>query len=80
MKRSYSKELDYSKLIIELRVQMNVSQEELSRILDVSVISISRWENGRTVPTKLDKAKLNKLFKEYNVELEKVEEFLWKKL
>ena len=62
--------IDYPKALLDLRVQMNVSQEELAKILDVSVISISRWENGHTEPTKLAKAKLNKYFKENNIVIE----------
>ena len=59
--------IDYPKALMDLRVQMNVSQEELAKILDVSIVSISRWENGHTEPTKLAKAKLNNLFKNNNV-------------
>ena len=64
--------IDYPKALMDLRVQMNVSQEELAKILDVSIVSISRWENGHTEPTKLAKAKLNKYFKENNIVVEEV--------
>ena len=59
--------IDYPKALMDLRVKMNVSQEELAKVLDVSVVSISRWENGHMEPTKLAKAKLNKLFEENDI-------------
>lgn len=59
--------LNYPKLIIKLRVKMNVSQEELANILGVSFQSVNRWENGKYEPTKLAKAKLDELFAKYNV-------------
>lgn len=66
--------INYQNALIDLRVQMNVSQDELAKILNVSIVSISRWENGHTEPTKLAKAKLNKLFKENNVKVEEIGE------
>ena len=62
--------INYPKALLDLRVQLNLSQEELARILGVSAISVSRWENGHMQPTKLVKAKLNKLFIEHNINME----------
>ena len=42
--------------------------EDLAKKLGVSFQSVNRWENGKYEPTKLAKAKLNELFKQYNVE------------
>lgn len=47
---------DYNVLILRLRAQLNISQEELAKILGVSVISVNRWENGHFEPTKIVKA------------------------
>ena len=38
------------KFIAECRKQKNLTQEQLSKILGVSSKSISRWENGKTLP------------------------------
>lgn len=35
----------------QLREEAKLSQEELARLIDVSVKSISRWETGRHEPT-----------------------------
>lgn len=37
----------------EVRRQLALSQEELAHALGVSFATVNRWENGRTVPSKL---------------------------
>lgn len=64
--------INYPKAILDLRVQLNISQEELAKLLGVSIISVSRWENGHMEPTKLIKVKLDRLFKENRIEVEEV--------
>ena len=60
--------LNYPKMIIKLRIKMNISQEELADNLGVSFQSVNRWENGKYEPTKLAKAKLDELFAEYHID------------
>ena len=60
----------YQNAIVELRAVLGVSQEELAKMLGVSFSSVNRWENGRTIPTKIAQVKLNKLFKENSIKLE----------
>lgn len=66
--------IDYADGILQLRAKLNLSQEELAKILGVSYISVNRWENYKYVPTKLVKVKLNQLFKEHNIEVKEVNE------
>lgn len=65
--------IDYADCILQLRVKLNLSQEELAKILGVSFISVNRWENDKYAPTKLIKAKLIQLFKENNIKIKEVE-------
>lgn len=65
---------NYSKALLELRAKLNVSQQKLAELLGVSFPSISRWENGHNEPTVLAKVRLEKLFKENNIELKEVNE------
>ena len=58
---------DYADGIFKLRAKLNISQEELAKILGVSYISVNRWENNKYAPTKLVKVKLNQLFEENNI-------------
>ena len=66
--------IDYAYGILQLRAKLNLSQEELAKILGVSYISVNRWENDKYAPTKLVKVKLNQLFKEHNIEVKEVNE------
>lgn len=61
---------DYTILIPELRSAMNITQEDLAKLLGVTAVSVSRWENGRTNPTKIIKVKLQKLFDRYDIKAE----------
>lgn len=42
-----------SKLIKRLRNELNLSQENLARELDVSFATINRWERGKVNPSKM---------------------------
>ena len=66
--------IDYADGILQLRAKLNLSQEELAKIIGVSYISVNRWENDKYAPTKLVKVKLNQLFKEHNIEVKEVNE------
>lgn len=61
---------DYSSLILKLRAKLNISQEELAKLLGVSIISVNRWENGHFAPTKLVKEKIKELLNENNISME----------
>lgn len=61
--------IDYADGILKLRAKLNLSQEELAKMLGVSYISVNRWVNDKYAPTQLVKVKLNqyslKNLKEY---------------
>lgn len=40
-------------LVRDVRRQLELSQEELAQALGVSFATVNRWENGKTVPSKL---------------------------
>lgn len=44
---------NFPKTVKELRRQLGISQEELAHALGVSFATVNRWENGKTVPSKL---------------------------
>ncbi|MGI6768731.1 MAG: helix-turn-helix domain-containing protein [Bacilli bacterium] len=64
---------DYQKALIELRSKLNISQEELAKVLKVSFSSVNRWENGHFEPTKIVKFRLDKLLEENGIEVEEDE-------
>ena len=54
--------IDYAKMIKEYRERKLLTQEDLAKILNVTVVSISRWEKGKFSPTISIKRKLKALF------------------
>lgn len=61
---------DYPKAILRLRAKLNISQEELGKLIGASFTSVNRWENGHYEPAKLAKMKLQELFDKYEIEVE----------
>lgn len=61
--------IDYADAILRLRVKLNLSQQEMAKVLGVSFPSISRWENGHNEPTKLVKVRIIEMLKENNIKI-----------
>ena len=49
-RRNPDKKLEIAKKIVEYRKKNNLSQEELARLVNSSVFSISRWERAKHYP------------------------------
>ena len=47
------KNYDFVILIKEIRVQLDLSQEDFARELGVSYATVNRWENGRFLPSRM---------------------------
>ncbi|SPD75132.1 putative transcriptional regulator, XRE family [uncultured Desulfobacterium sp.] len=45
-------------LVKEVRKQLGLSQEDLAHALGISFATINRWENGKTLPSKLARTHL----------------------
>lgn len=60
--------------ILEIRKQLDYSQEKLASKLGVAFSSVNRWENDRTIPNSLVQEKLLLLCKENNIDLVKIVE------
>ena len=59
--------MDYADRIKRLRDKMVISQKELAELLDVSFVTVNRWENGHYIPTIKIKRKLQDFFVKYDV-------------
>jgi len=60
--------MKYSIRIKLLREKLLLSQKELADMLDVSFVSVNRWETGKFNPTIKSKRKLNDLFNKYQID------------
>ncbi len=47
------KQYDFVVLIKNVRVQLDLSQEDLAREIGVSCATVNRWENGRFLPSRM---------------------------
>lgn len=47
--------MDYPEIIKLIRGHLNLSQEDLSRELEVSFTTVNRWENGKSETSKMAK-------------------------
>lgn len=59
--------MNYPVYIKKLRDKMFLSQSDLAKILNVSNVTICRWELGKFEPTIKCKKQLNKLFIKANL-------------
>jgi len=53
---------NFPDLLKEVRRQLGLSQEELAHALGVSFATVNRWENGKTVPSKMARMVWNQFY------------------
>lgn len=61
-------DLKFSELVKKVRKQLGLSQEALAHKLGVSFATINRWENSKTMPSKLARSQFDSLCKEMQEE------------
>jgi transcriptional regulator with XRE-family HTH domain len=59
-------------LILEIRNRMNVSQDDLAKMIGISFATVNRWENGHSTPNKAAQLRLYDVCKEKGVDLETI--------
>lgn len=62
--------INYAIKIKEYRQRKFLTQEDLAKVLSVSVTSVTRWENGKFEPTMQIKKRLYQLFVEAGMKVE----------
>jgi DNA-binding transcriptional regulator YiaG len=60
---------NFPETVKEVRRQLTLSQEELAHALGVSFATVNRWENGKTVPSKLAQRQFEQFCKEKKINL-----------
>ncbi len=59
-------------LILEIRNRMNVSQDDLAKMIGISFATVNRWENGHSTPNKAAQLRLYDVCREKGVDLEAI--------
>lgn len=60
--------MPFGGLIKAIRMELNITQEQLAHELNISFSTINRWENGHTSPSKLAKMRLLEFCSRKNVD------------
>ena len=60
--------MTFADSIIQLRSELRVSQKELAEQLNISVATVNRWENGRTMPNKMTVFVIRKYCEEHGLD------------
>ena len=59
--------MEFSEKIRFVRAKLDMSQEELAQALNVSHVSIHRWENAKTKPIKVVQSAFNAFCKKHGI-------------
>jgi DNA-binding transcriptional regulator YiaG len=59
---------NFPQQVKDVRLQLELSQEELAHALGVSFATVNRWENGKTTPSKLALRQFEKFCSEKKVQ------------
>lgn len=54
-------------ILKEIRKELNISQEQFAHELNVSFTTLNRWENNRSVPSRLAKLRILECCKSKNI-------------
>jgi putative transcriptional regulator len=54
---------NFSDQVKAVRAALNLSQEDLAQAIGVSFATVNRWENGKTLPSKLALKQFNSFCK-----------------
>lgn len=52
----------FSERVKKVRSKLNLSQEDLAHAIGVSFATVNRWENGKTLPSKLALKQFNSFY------------------
>jgi transcriptional regulator with XRE-family HTH domain len=50
--------MTFNEVIKKIRQELNITQEQLARDLDVSFSTLNRWENNHNIPSRLARRRL----------------------
>ena len=60
--------MTFADSIVQLRSELRISQKELAEQLNISVATVNRWENGKTMPNKMTVFVIRKYCEEHGLD------------
>lgn len=66
--------MTFDEILKNIRKELNITQEQLARDLNVSFSTLNRWENGRNTPSRLARMRLVEYCTKKNIFLEIISE------
>lgn len=66
------KAMEFKEKLIYIRAKLNLSQTDLAKILNVSYVTICRWECGKVTPTKKAEYAVEQLCKDNGIHFNEV--------
>ena len=60
--------MTFADSIVQLRSELRISQKELAEQLNISVATVNRWENGRTMPNRMTVFVIRKYCEEHGLD------------
>ena len=64
--------MEFSQLVRIVRNQLDLSQEQLARNLNISFSTVNRWENGKTVPIPMAKEAFLQFCQKHNIDIDEI--------
>lgn len=65
--------MEFKEKVLLVRAKLNLSQKKLGELLNLSLATINRWENGRVQPSKKDLVVFEEFCKENNIYFNEVD-------
>lgn len=66
--------MTFDEILKRIRKELNITQEQLARDLNVSFSTLNRWENGRNIPSRLARMRLAEYCTEKDISSEIISE------
>jgi len=63
--------MDFSQKLRYARKQLNISQEDLARALNVSYTTVNRWENSKNKPVRMARVAFDEFCKTHKISFDK---------
>ncbi|GHV04477.1 transcriptional regulator [Clostridia bacterium] len=59
--------MEFKDKILLIRAKLNISQEDFAKEFGVAFVTVNRWENGHTVPTRKTMWRIDEFCRSKNI-------------